>query len=143
MGSGRHAAVPNGLRGRNQGSGGMDLESEVVARASGLRWCRQPSRLAFTFTDQAMLQPSKPKARRHAARWKLAPPLGFMNHPFLETPNLDSLARNGVHLKNAFVTTALCSPSRASILTGLYAHRHRVVDNNNAIQKGTVFFSRP
>jgi N-acetylglucosamine-6-sulfatase len=68
--------------------------------------------------------------------------LGFMGHPFLETPNLDSLAKNGVHLKNAFVTTALCSPSRASILTGLYAHRHQVVDNNNPIRKGTVFFSQ-
>src|SRR5512134_101849 len=66
--------------------------------------------------------------------------LGFMGHPFLETPNLDSLGKNGVHLKNAFVTTALCSPSRASILTGFYAHRHRVVDNNNPVAKGTVFF---
>jgi len=68
--------------------------------------------------------------------------LGFMGHPFLETPHLDSLAKNGVHLKNAFVTTALCSPSRASILTGLYAHRHRVVDNNNPVAKGTIFFSQ-
>jgi N-acetylglucosamine-6-sulfatase len=68
--------------------------------------------------------------------------LGFMDHPFLETPHMDSMARNGVHLKNAFVTTALCSPSRASILTGLYAHKHRVVDNNNPIPKDTVFFSQ-
>ena len=44
--------------------------------------------------------------------------LGFMGHPWLETPNLDALARSGVQMKNAFVTTALCSPSRASILTG-------------------------
>jgi N-acetylglucosamine-6-sulfatase len=66
--------------------------------------------------------------------------LGFMGHPFLETPNLDALARNGVHLKNAFVTTALCSPSRASILTGLYAHRHGVVDNNNPVRGDLVFF---
>ena len=66
--------------------------------------------------------------------------MGFMGHPFLQTPHLDSLARHGVHLKNAFVTTALCSPSRASILTGLYAHRHRVVDNNNPVPPGTIFF---
>ncbi|MGB2717450.1 MAG: sulfatase [Vicinamibacterales bacterium] len=68
--------------------------------------------------------------------------LGFMGHPFLETPNLDSLARNGVHFRNAFATTALCSPSRASILTGQYAHRHRVVDNNNPVPPGTTFFAQ-
>jgi len=66
--------------------------------------------------------------------------MGFMGHPFLETPNLDSLARNGVHLANAFVTTSLCSPSRASILTGLYAHHHGVVDNNNPVRGDLVFF---
>ena len=67
--------------------------------------------------------------------------MGFM-HPqtWLRTPNLDALARDGAHLKNAFVTTALCSPSRASILTGLYAHRHHIVDNNTAIPAGTEFF---
>src|SRR5689334_15621898 len=67
--------------------------------------------------------------------------LGFLRpQPFLQTPHLDSLARDGVHFKNAFVTTALCSPSRASILTGVYAHRHRIVDNNTPIPEGTVFF---
>jgi N-acetylglucosamine-6-sulfatase len=66
--------------------------------------------------------------------------MGFMGHPFLETPNMDFLAKNGVHLKNAFVTTALCSPSRASILTGQYAHKHRVVDNLNPIAPGTIYY---
>ena len=66
--------------------------------------------------------------------------MGFMGHPFLKTPHLDSMARNGVHLKNAFVTTSLCSPSRASILTGLYTHKHRVIDNNQLVPDGTVFF---
>lgn len=66
--------------------------------------------------------------------------MGFMGHPFLETPHLDSIAANGVHLKNAFVTTSLCSPSRASILTGLYTHKHRVIDNNRLAPAGTIFF---
>jgi len=66
--------------------------------------------------------------------------LGFLGHPLAETPHLDSLARNGVHVRNALVTTSLCSPSRASILTGLYTFRHRVIDNNRAIPPGTVYF---
>lgn len=48
--------------------------------------------------------------------------LGFLD-PVLETPNIDRMAREGVHFRNAFVTTSLCSPSRASILTGRYMHR--------------------
>jgi N-acetylglucosamine-6-sulfatase len=66
--------------------------------------------------------------------------MGFMGHPFLETPAMDSIAADGVHLKNAFVSTSLCSPSRASILTGLYTHKHRVIDNNRLVPEGTIFF---
>ena len=68
--------------------------------------------------------------------------MSFMNHQFAETPHMDAMARNGVHLKNAFVTTSLCSPSRASILTGLYTFRHRVIDNNRLVPEGTIFFPR-
>lgn len=67
--------------------------------------------------------------------------MGFMNaQTFGDTPTLDRLAREGVHFRNAFVTTALCSPSRASIFTGLYAHQHRVVDNNHPVDPSLVFF---
>lgn len=68
--------------------------------------------------------------------------MGFMPGApdFLATPAMDRMAREGAHLRNAFVTTSLCSPSRASILTGQYAHRHGVVDNTSPIPPGTVFF---
>ncbi len=67
--------------------------------------------------------------------------MGFMGKvKFLETPNMDRLAREGAHLQNAFVTTALCSPSRASILTGMLSHKHGVVDNQTDIRKDLVFF---
>ena len=66
--------------------------------------------------------------------------MSFMGHPFAKTPHMDAMAKHGVHLKNAFVTTSLCSPSRASILTGLYTFRHRVIDNQRAVPEGTLFF---
>lgn len=64
----------------------------------------------------------------------------FMGHPFVETPHIDSLAGGGLHFRNAFVTTSLCSPARASFLTGQYMHRHLVVDNATAIPPGTQTF---
>ena len=66
--------------------------------------------------------------------------MSFLGHQFARTPVMDSMAANGVFLRNAFVTTSLCSPSRASILTGLYTFRHRVIDNNRPIPEGTVYF---
>ena len=53
------------------------------------------------------------------------------NFPWMQTPNLDNLVNNGVHFKNAFVTTSLCGPSRASFLTGTYASRHGVIVNEH------------
>ena len=42
--------------------------------------------------------------------------MGFVGKvPWLKTPNLDRMAAEGAYIKNAFVTTSLCSPSRASI----------------------------
>ncbi|TLX72779.1 sulfatase [Labilibacter sediminis] len=56
--------------------------------------------------------------------------MGFTGKvPWLETPNMDKMAQEGAYMENAFVTTSLCSPSRASILTGQYSHVHTIVDN--------------
>ena len=55
--------------------------------------------------------------------------LSCMGHPHLKTPRIDRLAEEGALFRNHFCTTSLCSPSRASILGGLYAHAHGVVNN--------------
>ena len=52
-------------------------------------------------------------------------------HPFALTPNLDRIAAEGVTFRNAFVTSPLCSPSRACFLTGQYAHAHGITDNTD------------
>jgi N-acetylglucosamine-6-sulfatase len=54
---------------------------------------------------------------------------GAGGHPYLETPNIDRLAAEGVMFTNAFHAVALCSPNRASILTGQYPSRHGIIDN--------------
>jgi arylsulfatase A-like enzyme len=47
----------------------------------------------------------------------------------IKTPHIDRLATEGARFENMFVTTSLCSPSRASFLSGTYTHTHGVRDN--------------
>jgi len=67
--------------------------------------------------------------------------MGFLT-PGLQTPNIDRLAKDGVYFPNAVVTSSLCSPSRATILTGQTARNHGVVDNNNSSEEGLTFFPK-
>lgn len=54
--------------------------------------------------------------------------LGAMGNSIIQTPNLDALAGKGVLFKNAYVTTAICCVSRASLLSGQYMSRHKIND---------------
>ena len=54
---------------------------------------------------------------------------GYMGHPFIETPNIDELASEGIIFDRAYVSTSLCSPSRATYLTGVSPYKHGVWNN--------------
>lgn len=56
---------------------------------------------------------------------------GHGGHSYLSTPNIDRIALEGIRFENAFSVTPLCSPSRASILTGLYTHSHGILENKD------------
>lgn len=87
------------------------------------------SRRAFLAAPAALAQTRRPNVvfiLTDDQRWDC---LGIAGHPFLKTPNLDRIAKEGAYFRNAFCTTALCSPSRASFLSGLYAHTHGVQNN--------------
>ncbi len=67
--------------------------------------------------------------------------MGFLQ-PNIRTPYIDKLARGGSYFPNTVVTSSLCSPSRASILTGQSARNHGVVDNNSSSEDGLTFFPK-
>ena len=74
---------------------------------------KQPMNLVFIMTDQ---QPTST--------------LGCYGNPLNPTPNLDRLAQTGMRFTNFYISAFPCSPSRASMLTGLYPQKHGVITNN-------------
>jgi arylsulfatase A-like enzyme len=54
---------------------------------------------------------------------------GAGGHPYMKTPHIDRIALEGALFERAFHTTPICSPNRASIMTGQYASRHGIIDN--------------
>ena len=55
---------------------------------------------------------------------------GFMGHKIVHTPRLDKLAAESAAFPNGYVPTSLCRASLATLLTGMYAHQHRICCND-------------
>lgn len=67
-----------------------------------------------------------------ADQWR-ADCLSAMNHPHVQTPNLDRLAQDGVLFENHFTQATPCGPARASLYTGMYLQNHRSVNNGTPL----------
>ncbi|MBN2136286.1 MAG: sulfatase-like hydrolase/transferase [Sedimentisphaerales bacterium] len=93
------------------GSAGLAGGCATLRGGSGVAGGRRPNVVVIMTDDQ---------------RWDC---MSCEGHPFLKTPNMDRIAAEGARFANMFVTTSLCSPSRASFLSGLYAHAHKVTNN--------------
>ncbi len=92
----------------------------------------------YSFSFNVHAQPKKNLAGKSAQRPNIVfilidelryNALGCTGHPFVKTPNIDRLAKEGMLMQNAYATNPVCSPSRASYLTGQYAQAHRVLKN--------------
>jgi N-acetylglucosamine-6-sulfatase len=67
--------------------------------------------------------------------------MGHEGEPWMRTPGMDRLAAEGVRFTHAFVTTSLCSPSRASFLSGRWARSHGVLDNQTRLPSDLPTFA--
>ena len=61
---------------------------------------------------------------------------GFMGHKIVQTPNIDRLAQNSLTFRRGYVTSSLCCPSLASIITGMYPHQHKITSNDPPVPAG-------
>src|SRR6476619_5777116 len=75
----------------------------------------------FVYTDDQRWDAMSVVQREHGDKGRF---------PWLKTPHMDRLAASGVRFRNAFVVNALCSPSRASFMTGQYGHKNGIVNNH-------------
>ena len=69
--------------------------------------------------------------------------LGCYGNSFVTTPNLDRLASNGLLFESAFSQSPICTPSRASFLTGRYPRTTRDRQNGQCIPEDEVLVTRP
>ena len=128
---GRQWLLPLLLWRRGPGRGGCSPRREK-ARSQWYKTLHLllPCVLCFSwFSHAAQNPPAKPNVLFILCDDLRPDALGCYGSKHVKTPNIDSLAKGGVCFVNTFCTTSLCSPSRASILTGVYAHRHGVRDN--------------
>ncbi len=94
-------------------AGAQQVSAQGARAARGARAAAgRPKNVLFLLSDQ-----HKPRA------------MSLLGDPYARTPHLDGLARGGLRFEQAYCSNPVCTPSRASLLTGLYTHNHRTLTN--------------
>ena len=103
------------------GAGAMAASPGTQGAAAARTGGNRPPNIVFVLVDDM--------------RWDQ---LSLVGHPFVQTPNIDRIGAEGVLFENSYAITPLCSPSRASTLTGQYPHTNRIINND---RNGLSFIS--
>jgi arylsulfatase A-like enzyme len=114
----------------------LALSATLLAGLGPGRSCgaepRRPN-FVFVYTDDQRWDAMSVVQREQGARARF---------PWLATPSMDRLASEGVRFRNAFVVNSLCSPSRASYLTGRYGYLNGIVNNHTQFDSNNVTYAR-
>jgi arylsulfatase A-like enzyme len=101
----------------------------MFANGATLAWGAERPNFVFIYTDDQRWDALGVVQREQGEQGRF---------PWLESPNLDRLAADGVRFRNAFVVLGLCAPSRAAFLTGRYGHVNGVIDNHTPFPENSV-----
>jgi arylsulfatase A-like enzyme len=99
--------------------------------------------LAFNLPKPATNVPARPNIIFLLADDLRYNALGHMGNGIVKTPHIDRLANEGVRFRNAYVTTAICCVSRATLLTGQYARRHGINDFTTSLSDSALARTYP
>lgn len=116
-----------GISRRNalKGLGGLLAASTVSARAAA---GSEPAQSTTPRVGSGVL-PKRPNILWITGEGVPLPALSCYGGRFLQTPNIDRIAKEGIRFENGFCTNGLCAPSRATLLTGTYSHINGITGN--------------
>lgn len=101
----------------------------MLVNTPALVWGEERPNFVFIYTDDQRWDALGVVQREQGEKGRF---------PWLESPNLDRMAADGVRFRNAFVVLGLCAPSRAAFLTGRYGHVNGVIDNHTPFPENSV-----
>ena len=116
-------------RGKHSGNGGPTRRDILKMGASALGSVAVATQSSASQQRQKAERDDRPSFVIFMTDGQRADEMSIVGNRIIRTPHMDRIVREGIRFENAFVVNALCAPSRATVLTGMYSQRNGVVDN--------------